>query len=210
MRHFSAASITLSIVERKALKCLATNDRQRAEVPYYKLSRTISMKTLIRSFLLLLVSFILAAPLLAADENKAEKKPAKGKKAPAAALFNLPKTIQLTGEQQAKVKELIEKFNPRMAEIAAKQKEIITPEQAKARQEAMKKAREEGKKGKDLREAVEAAAQISGEQKQQLAEINKARQALQQEARAALMTLLTDEQKALLPKKGQKKPKDAA
>lgn len=167
------------------------------------------MKTAFRSLIVTAVSLMFAASLLAADENKAQKKPGKGQRG-AAALFKLPQEVQLTAEQQAKVKELAAQFGPRMADLAAKEKAIVTPEQLKARQEAMRKAKEAGKKGKDAKAEVEAALKISAKQKQQLAEINKSKQALQQEARDALMSLLSEEQKAKLPKKGDKKPKEKA
>jgi hypothetical protein len=189
------------------------------------------MKTFVRSCLVLAVGVVLAGPSWAEDVKKADEKKAdvqkavekkveknvdankaaaKGKKPAAAGLFNLPKEVQLSDDQQAKVKELIAKFNPRMAELHAKQQAIITPEQAKAREEAVRKAKEEGKTGKDAKQAIEATLQISAEQKQQLSELKQAQQALQKEARDALMSLLTDEQKAQLPKKGAKQPKGDA
>ena len=64
-----------------------------------------------------------------------------------------------------------------------------------------------GKKGKELREAAEAAFNVNEEQKTKLAECKKAMGALQKEVRAGLAAILTDEQKAKLKagRKGGKK-----
>ena len=89
----------------------------------------------------LTVSFV--APVVAADKKK--------KKAPTA--VKVHKSIELTADQKTKVEALNKEFGPKLAECRKKAASIITADQKKARTEAMKKAKADGKKGKELRTA---------------------------------------------------------
>ncbi len=165
------------------------------------------MKRTLQGLLVLTLAVVLAMPAMAADEKKKKKK--KGRKAPAA--VRVPKDIVLTAAQKTQVAEINKEFAPQLVAINKKGATIVTPEQRKARGAAMKKARAEGKKGKEARAAVDAAAKITAEQKKALAELNKARQAITKAARAKFAAILTAEQKAKLPKpKGKKKKKKKA
>ena len=141
------------------------------------------------------VAFV--APAVAADKKK--------KKAPTA--VKVPKGIELTADQKTKLDALNKEFGPKLAECRKKAASIITADQKKARAEATKKAKADGKKGKELRDAVNAAFAITADQKAQQAECKKAMGALQKEIRAGLAAILTAEQKAQLKggKKGGKK-----
>jgi Spy/CpxP family protein refolding chaperone len=151
------------------------------------------MRTTSKTILLLTLVLAVAAPLSAADKKK--KKP--GKKAPVA--VQVPKGIELSEEQKQKVAELNKKYAPQLVE--ARKKIGLSKEQRQARAEAFKKARADGKKGKEIREAANAAAKLTDDQK---AAADKLR-TLQGEIRKALMGVLTDEQKAGLRKGGAKK-----
>ena len=133
----------------------------------------------------LTLSFV--APAVAADKKK---------KTPVA--IKVPKSIELTAEQKTKLDALNKEFGPKLAEGRKKQASIITADQKKARAEAMKKAKADGKKGKELRAAVNAALAITADQKTKQAETKKAMGALQKEIRTQFAALLTDEQKAKL------------
>lgn len=109
-----------------------------------------------------------------------------------AALRKAIEKVDLTDEQTAKVKELTKEYAPKLAEC--KLDRTVT----KARAEAMKKARAEGKKGKEL-QAVGAAV-LSDEQKATHAKF----QELNQELRAAVIAVMTDEQ---LDEAGLKRPR---
>ena len=146
----------------------------------------------ILSACLLAVAFV--APAVAADKKK--------KKAPTA--VKVPKSIELTADQKTKVEALNKEFGPKLAECRKKAASIITADQKKARTEATKKAKADGKKGKELRTAVNAAVAITADQKAQQAECNKAMKALNKEIRTQFAALLTDEQKAKI-KAGKKK-----
>ena len=142
----------------------------------------------------LAVAFV--APAVAADKKK--------KKAPTA--VKVPKSIELTADQKTKLDALNKEFGPKLAECKAKANSIITADQKKAKAEAMKKAKADGKKGKELRDAVNAAVAITADQKAQQAECKKATSALQKQIRTQFAALLTDEQKAKI--KGGKKKKN--
>jgi hypothetical protein len=141
----------------------------------------------------------LAAPALAQDA-KAEK----GKKNAAAGAFNVPKTITLSAEQQAKLDELKKQLEPLLVEALKKEEGILTPDQRAARATAGKDARAAGKKGKEIQAAVDEAVKLSEEQKSQLAEAHRVVTDLQKKARDGVMGLLTEEQKSSLKKKKAK------
>ncbi len=164
------------------------------------------MKRTLQGLLVLTLAVVLAMPAMAADEKKKKKK--KGRKAPAA--VRVPKGIVLTAAQKTQVAAINKEFAPQLIEVAKKARAIVTDEQRKARSAAAKKAKADGKKGKEARAAVDAAAKITAEQKKALGEVNKARQAITKAARAKFAAILTAEQKAKLPKrKGKKKKKKA-
>ena len=148
----------------------------------------------ILSACLLAVAFV--APAVAADKKK--------KKAPSA--VKVPKSIELTADQKTKLDALNKEFGPKLAECKKKANSIITADQKKARAVAMKKAKADGKKGKELRTAVNAAVAITADQKSQQAECKKATSALQKQIKTQFAALLTDEQKAKI--KGGKKKKN--
>ena len=145
----------------------------------------------ILSACLLTVAFV--APAVAADKKKKTTVAVK-----------VPKSIELSADQKAKVDALNKEFGPKLAECKKKANSIITADQKKARTEAMKKAKADGKKGKELRAAADAALAITADQKAQQTECRKATSALQKEIRTQFAALLTDEQKAKI-KAGKKK-----
>ena len=137
----------------------------------------------------------LVTPAMAADKKK--------KKAPTA--VRVPKGIELTADQKTKVEALNKEFGPKLAECRKKAASIITADQKKARAGAVKKAKADGKKGKEVQAAANAAVAITDDQKAQQTECKKAMGALNKEIRTQFAALLTDEQKAKL--KGGKKKK---
>ncbi len=167
-----------------------------------------------RMFVAFVVVALMVQPMLAADTKKpakGEKKPAAEKKAPkkAQSVVRLPKGLELTTEQKAVVAQLDEKFGPRIAELRARQAKVISADQLKSRNEAMKKAREDGKKGKELQAAADAAAPITEAQKAEMETIRTDMAAVQGEIKTALLAVLTEEQKAAFgPQKGEKKPRE--
>ena len=153
------------------------------------------MKKIITILTACVLTLSFVAPAVAADKKK---------KTPVA--IKVPKSIELTAEQKTKLDALNKEFGPKLAECRKKQASIITADQKKARAEAMKKAKADGKKGKELRAAVNAALAITADQKTKQAETKKAMAALNKQIKTQLAALLTDEQKAKL--KGGKKKKN--
>lgn len=145
-----------------------------------------------------------------ASVDAADKKKKKGKKGARVRIqaLQLPDSIDLSAEQKEKVAALKKEYTPKFTALFKKNREILTEDQAKARQKAVKEAREAGKKGKEAREAVNSALDLSDEQKKQMKELSGEIRSLNGEVRGKLMKVLTEEQRAKVkPAKGAKKKK---
>ena len=160
-----------------------------------------------------LAAFLLS-PVMAQDAKAKKNKPNAQKEQPA---VQLPKEITLTDEQKTKVAELEKEYAPKMKELREKLDKVMTEEQKKARLDVMKEAREkgkEGKKGKELHDAINAAMKLTEEQQKNYDEADKKLTALRQEILEKVKPLLTDDQKSKLPqrpaaKKAKEKKKAA-
>lgn len=108
--------------------------------------------------------------------------------------FTLP-GIQFSKEQQAKVDEIRKEFSSQLVANQNQWNAIITDEQQRAIRQAMREAREKGKSGRDLRQAVEAAVKWTDEQLRQRTAIQKKRNDLVAKIRGELNAVLTDEQR---------------
>jgi len=173
------------------------------------------MRTVSRSLLVLALAVVIASPLVAGDKKKKGKR--KGRKGRQTSVVHLPKSIQFSGEQKEKVAALQKEFRPQLVALQKKIRGILTPEQRKARQAAFKEARAAGTKGKDLRKAIEAAVQLSADQKQQMKEVRKGMHTLRGQIQAAVRKILTPEQRTQLKsargkgkRKGKKKKRPTA
>jgi len=159
-----------------------------------------------------LVAFalILACAITVDAAEKGTKKK-KGNKQPAVRIqaLNLPETIELNAEQKEKIAALKKEYTPQFAALQKKNREILTADQVKARREAMKAAKEAGKKGKELRQSINEALNLTDDQKKQMKEVGAEVQKLNGEVRGKLSKVLTSEQLAKIkkPAKGGKKNK---
>jgi len=156
-----------------------------------------------RIVLSLAVGLVLVSSLHAADAAKPKKK--KGDNIPAQA-FSVPKTIELSAEQQTKLDELKKELGPGLAELMAKKNSILTDEQKQAQQAASKAAKDAGKKGKEAKAAVDAAVTLSDDQQKQLAAANEEIKAYQGKIRERINSFLSDDQKAKLKSPKKAKP----
>ena len=156
---------------------------------------------------LLIVALVL--PLAAEDKKPAAKgeKKAAAKKGDAgsqllAATLKKFEKAELNEEQIGKVKDLVATYAPKVNE--ARQKQGLSKEQTAAQKEAREKAQADGLKGKELVAAVDKALNLSEEQKTARAELQK----LTGEFNAAVLGLLSAEQKekAGIKGGGAKKP----
>ena len=163
-------------------------------------------KALLPCFLLGL-SALLTLPLLADDDNAQKDKAKKRRPDPTARVFLLPDGVELDADQKEKLEALKKKYGPKIAELQQKQAGILTQEQRQARAAAVKEARDAGKKGKDLREAVDAAVDLAEDQKKMMGEIQAAQREVFQEARKEFLGLLTEEQRAKVQPIGNAKGK---
>lgn len=153
------------------------------------------------------LAVVVTAPALAQKGAKQQERAAK--RAADNPIFQVPKKITLSAEQQAKLQAIKDEYAPKLAAITAKQNEILTPEQRKARAEVTKANREAKKTGKQAQEAVAAALKLTDEQQQKWTATQKDMQALRKEIEQKKRALLTPEQQAMLPKQGgNKKPKN--
>ncbi len=162
------------------------------------------MKQSVRVVLTLSLVVLLGSSLLAAEQQKGKKgKKGRQQRKPSVVRL-LPKEVQATfsDEQKEKIALLNKEFGPKLVEFAKKRASILSPEQKKAQAEARKAATEAGKKGKELQEAVKAAMKLTDVQKKQLAELAKVTAPLNKTIREKVLALLTDEQKAKIPKRG--------
>jgi len=172
------------------------------------------MKSLLRSLTLLAIVVAVASPLSADDAKKAaakEKKAAGNKQGQkkgagpdlAARTLKQFEKASLTEEQVGKIKDLAKVAQEKSAE--ARKKARLSKEQQEARTAAMKKAKEEGKTKKDLQDAINAAVELSADQKAAMDEARAIQTSFQKEVRG----LLTDEQRKAIRGKGGAKKKPA-
>lgn len=139
-------------------------------------------------------------------QEKGEKKRKKKDKGAAAqvdrsaAAFQLPKEIQLTDEQAARLQALRKELQPKLAELMKKEDGMLTAEQKAARTTAAKEAKQSGKTGKDAREAVEAAMKLSPEQQANYRDLQRQMGQLRKEIAGRLASILTPEQREHLNK----------
>ncbi len=162
---------------------------------------------------------IMLAPALGDDDATPKKK--KGRQGQAgqnvAALITKQlEPVGLTDDQVAKIKELGKKAGEEMKAIQAAAG--ITPALMKKRAEVQKSMKDSDKKGKELVAAVNEAAGFTAAHAEGLQKANAVKMKFQK----SVIALLSDEQKAKLPKqlqraasagqkgKGAKKKKDAA
>jgi hypothetical protein len=153
------------------------------------------MKNLSRMVLCLAAALVIS-PVFA--EDAPAKKGKKGEKAKPASAFMMEKlnAIELTDDQKAKLAEVAAEFDASMKSL---RDEGLTQELSKKKAEAMKKAREEGKKGKELETEVMASLDVTEEQQ---ALLKKAAEA-QAKFQKGMATMLTEEQIATLPEATQ-------
>jgi len=152
------------------------------------------------------VSLVLAAaPAVSQDASTAKKK--KGVDPQTATVNQMMKQLEiaeLSAEQKEKVQAMMTKT---ASEVFALRKEKgVTPEMMKSRNEAAKKAREEGKKAKEVREIGLAAMGATEDQIQCVIKTEEMLAIVKVE----IGKILSDDQKAKLPKQLQTAMKEKA
>ena len=82
----------------------------------------------------------------------------------------MPPSITLSAEQQEKVAALKKEFAPKLTEASKKVNDNLTEDQKKARRDAAQAARQAGKKGKELQQAVADAMKLTADQQTAMTE----------------------------------------
>jgi Spy/CpxP family protein refolding chaperone len=147
----------------------------------------------VSTMLALVVSLWMVGNLAAQDKKAPEGKRQHG--APMA--WDMLRGLNLSDAQKAQVKDVKKDYEPKLKQA---RDSVLTPEQIKAREEALKTAKAAGKKGKEVWQAVEAAMKVTDDQKAKMA---KAVEPLRKEVSEKVMAILTPEQ---LEKFKQAKP----
>lgn len=115
--------------------------------------------------------------------------------------------LGLSEEQSTKVKAILESYTPKFRELNEKQDKILTDEQRRARREGAAKAREEGKRGRELNAAVSAALNLTDEQKKAQEEVQTSLRELNGKMLEEIRAQLNDEQKEKLrPMRRERRP----
>jgi len=150
-----------------------------------------------------LVCLALVASMAAnsfADETEKKGKGKKGERRKPTATQRFVGKMELTEEQKTQVaaidKQFAEKFTAQQKAMAS----ILTEEQKKAQQTAQKAAKEAKQKPAEARKAVEAALNLTDEQKAKRKVQLEAQKKLNTEIVTALKKVLTAEQQEKLPK----------
>lgn len=186
------------------------------------------MKKLVQIATALSLAALIASPIFAGDQKKTEEKGDKAKakaraekgkearaekgkegrakQAKARSVVRLPKGIELSAEQQEKLAAINAKYAGKVGDLREKMAGLVTAEQRKAKAEAIKAAREAGKKGPEARAAIAEAGNLSEEQQAKAAELKKALGEITKQAQTEAKGILTDEQVASLRGGKQGKP----
>ena len=172
---------------------------------------------IVRSALVLAAALLIATAVAA--QEKPKKKGRRGKISPTTqAVIRMDKLrtvleeLDLTEEQKEEMHKLREKLGPKFKEIFGKMQDVLTEEQKVAGEEAMNKAKESGKNGRQLFQAIEASLKLTDEQKEKMDKLAPQIAALQKEMMKVIRGILTPEQQEKLKAKmrppRKKKPKE--
>jgi Spy/CpxP family protein refolding chaperone len=158
----------------------------------------------IRVVLAMVVVLLVATAVMAAEGEKAKADklhPLASAMVRIEKFHNALEQLDLSAEQKEKLKTIHDEFGPKMKAVFEKAHEVLSEDQRKAAEEAMKTAKAAGKKGRAVFEAVEAAVKPTDEQKEKLAKFVPEVLAVHKEAAKAAMGVLTPEQQSKLKEK---------
>jgi hypothetical protein len=110
--------------------------------------------------------------------------------------------LNLTDDQKAKLEEMKKEYDPKVKDATAKVEGVITAEQKKAREDALKEARDAGKRGQEVRDAAQAAMKLTDAQKADMKKFRQVVTDLNKEITDKVNALLTDAQKETLKARG--------
>ena len=111
--------------------------------------------------------------------------------------------LDLTADQKSKMSDLMKKYKSKLRSFDHRNalEGLLTPEQKKARQQAVKEARDAGKDSRDISDAGDAALQLTDQQKTKLIKAEQQLRVVYMEVQHKVMAdILTDAQKEQLRK----------
>ncbi len=165
----------------------------------------------------LLLAVALVCPSLADDKAEKANKPDRQKgKDKAEQVIAGPLAAQLakanlTDEQKQELNEIKKRYADKVAAARKAVGEAVGKDARQARAAALAKAKAEGKKGAELKAAVNEAFPLTDEQTKAVADAQVQMKQVQTDLRKELLAVLTDEQKESLglnkPPRGKKQPK---
>ena len=159
----------------------------------------------------LMVMFLASTTtLMAQDADKVVKKKKSPTKKATAKLMKSFKKANLTDEQKANAKAIVGKYVESYLAAKKAADELLTEDQITLQAAAVKKGRTAGLKGKELAAAGLAAMGLTEAQQASYSEADENLNSISKTVQTEILALLTDEQKAALPKKlrGKKKKGD--
>ena len=152
-----------------------------------------------------------------AKKKGADKAKSQALKSTTAQMMKAFTPAKLTEEQKEKATAIIEKHIDSLLAARKVAADMLTKDQKKTKREAAKKAKEDGLKGPKAAEAVDVALGLPEEKLAEYKAALKKPQEVTAKIKAAITELLTDDQKAAMPKRGKgkkakggKKKKDKA
>lgn len=139
----------------------------------------------------------------AKPEEKEKPKSTRGPKATQRVLGK----IEIADDQKEKIAAIDQQFAEELAALNKARADILTTEQKKAEKEANAANKAENKTGSEAKKAVDAALNLTDEQKAKMKEWQKSQTAFNGKVVEALKKVLTPEQQEKLPKSGDSKTK---
>lgn len=152
----------------------------------------------VRSVLLVGLVLAIAGTAWAQEGKKGRRGEGRGPGGPAGVqmLDFMLRGIELTDAEKANIEKVKKELEPQFKALQEKRDGVLTPEQKKAREEAVK-----GKEGREAFQAARDAVKLTEEQTKKLEEIRAEQGKLFQTAREKIMGALTDEHKEALKKR---------
>jgi acetyl esterase len=113
---------------------------------------------------------------------------------PFAQMFRLP-GVEFNQQQQSKIEKLRAEYVPKLTQLREQLNGVYTREQRQARRDAMRAARDAGKSLREARAEIDKAVNLTDEQKEKIAALQKQQAQLTAAVREKIVALLTKEQR---------------
>ncbi len=136
---------------------------------------------------------LLTSSTCTGQEGRQERDPRR-QQMPFRTVFSI-RGVELSAEQQGKVDKIRKTRTPMLLDYQQQLNRVYSDKQRKDRQQAFRKAQNDGKNAQEVRGTADAAANLTSEQKKQLASIRKDRADLVSKIQTELRALLTEKQR---------------